>query len=255
MGVPATNAAFRLWVVLFNDSGTYRLAVINPTGDSSLFPLVEANLNSSLVPGGGSGIDSSGVFYSAVAVTSKFMRIVGWLDFSSGLATLGLWSVAPDIIRMFCPNNQKPGEQVISVAYNDLTVVTTTNVIPADNTIPQSSEGVQVYSIVNIIPASPANIMEFEVVVNCSHSVAGLVCLALFVGSDTDASAVAWGYVPAANAQIQITLAFRARARNAGPFNYLVRGGGTLAGTFTYNSSALFGGKVRTFARLRELVA
>ena len=94
MGV-ASSKAFRLWIVGFNDGGTFRLGAINcleHTANSSMtiFPLDEAALTSAVSVSTGS--DSAGVFYAGATITSKAMRVLGYLEWSLSGLTAGTWT-------------------------------------------------------------------------------------------------------------------------------------------------------------------
>lgn len=90
------STAFRLTVVLFDDSGTLRLGVINPT----LTVVNDTVVASSTAEGGAGAADSANVYYTGTAVTSKAFRVLGYLDYPSGLGTAGTWSAAPTTIGL-----------------------------------------------------------------------------------------------------------------------------------------------------------
>lgn len=95
MGTVA-NVPFRLAVVIFDDAGTLRLGLINPTTGS----VDETAVASSTAEGGAGAADSANTYYTGSAVTSKAFRVVGYLEYSTGLGTAGTWSAAPTIIQI-----------------------------------------------------------------------------------------------------------------------------------------------------------
>lgn len=101
----ANNTAFRIWIVGFNDGGTFRLGVINPASSTELSA---ANLVSSTAEGGAGAADSAGVFYSGTAVTSKAYCILGYVEYGSGLATAGTYASAPTTEQVFGPGVPLP---------------------------------------------------------------------------------------------------------------------------------------------------
>jgi hypothetical protein len=139
----ANNTAFRAWVVLFNDGGTLRLGIVNCLTSTGIFPLDEAALKSSTAEGGAGAADSAGVIYTGTAVTSKAYRIMGYIQYNSGLATAGTWSSGPDVIQLFGPGIKRPGD-LVNYTYTEVagfTAATGITQIPLDNSIPQNTEG------------------------------------------------------------------------------------------------------------------
>jgi len=104
--------AFRIWVVLFNDSGTLRLGAINCRSNTQIYSLNEDVLSSSSAEGGAGAADSVGTFYTNTAVSSKPMRILGYLDWNSGVTTAGTWNTLPSKIQIFGLGVRRPGEIV-----------------------------------------------------------------------------------------------------------------------------------------------
>lgn len=87
-----TNATpTHLVVVGFNDGGTLRLGIINPT----TLPVPDA-LASSTAEGGAGAADSAGVFYTGAAVTSKPYVVLGYIVITE--ATAGIWASAPTTV-------------------------------------------------------------------------------------------------------------------------------------------------------------
>lgn len=142
----ASNVAFRLWIVGFNDGGTFRLGVINCYSAGVAYPLAEWALASSTAEGGAGAADSAAVFYTGTAVSSKAFRILGFFSYESGLGTAGTWASTPTVIQLFGPGVPKPGDVVQSAS-----VTSTTN----DNTT--SSSLTSSSNTVTITPKSACN--------------------------------------------------------------------------------------------------
>jgi hypothetical protein len=87
--------ASRLWVVGFNDAGTFRLGVINLSTAVSIGDDVIA---SSTAEGGAGAADSAGVYYTGTAVASCPMRVLGFIE--STQATAGTWATTPSKIQL-----------------------------------------------------------------------------------------------------------------------------------------------------------
>jgi hypothetical protein len=114
----ANTVPFRLWVVVFNNAGTNVLALWQSvTGGSS--PTALAPLNECAVASA-TGISntatSAGTFYcpNGTTIASKAFRILGYLEWSSGLTTAGTYASGPTTIQTFGPGIKKPGDVVQS---------------------------------------------------------------------------------------------------------------------------------------------
>jgi hypothetical protein len=92
----SSGVASRLWVVGFSDAGTFRLGAINLSTYASMGDDV---LASSTAEGGAGGADSAGVFYTGTAVTSKAMRVLGYVE--STQATAGTWATTPSKVQLY----------------------------------------------------------------------------------------------------------------------------------------------------------
>ncbi len=138
------NTPFRLWVVIFNDGS---LGLINCRTSSGIAALTEFVLRSSTGEGGAGGADSAGVIYTASAVTTKPFRIVGFLEWQSGLTTAGTWDAAPDVIQPYGPGGPKPGEIIQTVQASTQTQTAGTLTSYTDTALS-----------VSLTPTSPCNL-------------------------------------------------------------------------------------------------
>lgn len=231
---------FRLWVALFDDAATLRLAAQNCLAGNNLYPLQEDGLASATAEGGAGAADQAGVFYAAAAIASKPFRLLGYLEWTSGLATAGAWSSGPDAIQMFSVGSKKPGDivqEVVKVVTGNGSGSTT---LPFDESEPQISEGI-LFTSQAFTPKSKMNRMQVEAMLHCSHSVATQVVLAIFQNlsssptANTNAIASGWGDVRATD--IPTTLHARASllTLTTSELVFQFRGGGSAAGTFYYN--------------------
>jgi hypothetical protein len=118
------NVPFRFWIVLFPGG---ILGVVNCiTGGASptqIFDLDESVLQS---PSASIG-NSAGTLYSAasVAANSPF-RILGYLDYASGLSTAGAYNSAPSKIQLFGPGVHLPGAVIKTLFVQPIATGTTT---------------------------------------------------------------------------------------------------------------------------------
>lgn len=114
----ANGVPFRLWVVVFNNAGANVLALWQSvTGGSSPSAIAPINEGAVASATGFSGsATSAGTFYcpNGTTITSKAFRILGYLEWSSGLTTAGTYASGPTAIQVFGPAIKKPGDVVQS---------------------------------------------------------------------------------------------------------------------------------------------
>lgn len=103
---------FRLWIVLFDDGGTLRLGAIKCTLATGFYALSEWALGSSTAEGGAGGADSAGVFYTNAAVAAKPYKILGFMDWDSGLTTAGAWASGPSRVQLYERGMPLPGQEI-----------------------------------------------------------------------------------------------------------------------------------------------
>lgn len=254
----ANNTAFRFWIVLFNDAGTARMGIINCMSGTTIFPLSACSTASSTAEGGAGAADSALTFYTGTAVTSKAFRVLGYLEYNSGLATAGTYATAPDRMCLLSFDTRMPGLVVQQVRVQTAAVVSGTTNLPSDDTIPQSGEGNAWGALdCTITPVSAANMLKSRVSTMLSNSsAAGNTSLALFQDATAGAlSAVTYGAFDADETQpVYLEHAFLANTTSATTLK--VRYGGTGGATVTGNGesgSRLLGGVANTFHEVVEI--
>src|ERR1043166_1596901 len=152
----ANNVPFRIWVTAHNNAGTVRLGLINcvigGAAPTQIFPLDEGQLVSTSA----GSANSAGGFYTEVdTITSKAFRILGYVEYASGLATAGTWASTPTSIQLFGPGVHKPGETVQVVYFTTATQSSTTS----------TSVGASAVSA-SITPTNAANLVAFNASAN-----------------------------------------------------------------------------------------
>jgi hypothetical protein len=156
----SNNVPFRFWVVAFNNAGTVVLGLINCSTATQIFPLNEATLKSSTPMSGGA--TSAGVFYTpnGVTVTNMPFKILGYIEYSAGLALAGTYGILPTTIQLFGSGIKKPGD-VLQKVY-------ATNGIPVST----SSGTPQIYLSQALTPSSSINLVEINASANGENATA-----------------------------------------------------------------------------------
>jgi hypothetical protein len=121
LGVPSSpaNQPFRLWLAAADNAGSMVLALWQSVSWSSGVPVAWQSWTEA-VPANTTGISGSatlaGTWYTpnGVALTGKSIRILGYLEWGSGLATPGSYASGPTAIQLFGPGIEKPGDAVQS---------------------------------------------------------------------------------------------------------------------------------------------
>lgn len=130
-GVPNATP-FRLWVLAFNNGGTVVLALFqsvvwSSSTPSAISPLTEAATKSTTAISGSA--TSAGVFYTpaGTSLTGKAFRILGYVDYGSGLVTSGTYATAPTAQQVFGPGIRRPGDVLQTLYFTTTTSTSTTS--------------------------------------------------------------------------------------------------------------------------------
>lgn len=159
----ASATAFRIWIGIFNDGGTPRLAAKVCSDANAIYPLTDWQLQSAVAEGGAGGADSAGVMYSSAVITSRPFRILGYLDFSTGQATAGTWATNPDKIQIFEAGTPLPGTPLQAVkstrtTQESFTSTTYVNSNVAVNITPQASPNKVALSVFSTAALGNSNV-------------------------------------------------------------------------------------------------
>lgn len=253
-----SSTAFRIWVVIFDDGGTLRLGAINCLSSAlNIYPLQDDIIASSTAEGGAGGADSAHVFYTGSAVTSKAYRILGYLEWNTSGVTAGTWTTSNlSKVQLFGPGVKLPGD-VVQIQRLDDGVDATNNpstVLPADNTIPQNTEGNQ-YLSQAITPTSAANLLNISSQINVTTAQAdgNWFSMSLFQDSTANAlisTATRAGRVISNNAYI-MAISHRIRAGTSSSTTFKIRAGGETTDTVIFNNG-LFADTVNSYLEIIE---
>lgn len=257
--------SFRLWGAIFNDGGTDRLAIINCVSSvagagsgrdvTAIYPLAGWGIASATLSDNAS--DNSQVFYANAAIAAKAYTTVGYATWETGLAAAGVWSAAPTRAQLFGPGVPLPG-QLIQPQRNDLgTSATGTTVVPADNTIPQITEGDQ-YMTQPVTPSSAANVLCIYAASTVTNSAApNNMSMSLYQDTTANALKTAGATITAATQLAQLNINHMMLALLSVATTFRIRAGGNSAGTTTFNGSGgaqLYGAVLNSFVEVREVM-
>lgn len=137
------------------------------------------------------------------------------------------------------------------------TTLTGTTLIPFDNTIPQSGEGTNMFSVA-WTPAATGNKIRVEANLFGAYSVAAHVTAALFQDATANALAAVSVQTTTTNQDVCHTLVYEFTAASTSATTLKVNVGGSIAGTYTMNGNsgtAIFGGVATSSFRVTEIKA
>ena len=116
-----TATTCRLWVVGINNAGTMALCLFNALSGTTIAPINEA-ANQTSASGTTGGTSAQTYYCSTSAVTSKAIRILGYVE-ATWLSGTG-WSTTPSLVQIFGPGIKKPGD-VVQIVRGSLITATT----------------------------------------------------------------------------------------------------------------------------------
>lgn len=246
--------AHRLYVVGVNDAGVFRLGIYNPWDDANKFlrGISDADLYSSTAEGGAGAADSPLVLYTGTAVVTKAVRTLAYLESTQAVA--GTWVTVPSKPQLMGPGVYRTGDEVARSYKAFGAVATGTTLLPADDTIPQITEGDE-YMTIPHTPRSAINLLDVTALWCGTNTVTQQLAAALFQ------DAIANGLKVAVNANgaallVPLPLQHQMVALTVNAITFRVRAGGQNAGTTTFNGAAgarLYGGAMGSFMQVREI--
>ena len=253
--VGATSAtAFRLWLVGFNDGGTFRLGVIKCALTDGVYGLQDNVLESSTAEGGAGAADSAGVIYTGTGVTAKAMRVLGYLEYT--LTTAGTWDAAPSVINIYSHGDRLPGEAVQIRRNQTGATASGSTTIPADDTVPQNTEGTQ-FMTQAITPRSAINLLTIEHNADYGGSAAQHFIVALFQDSTASALAAIITYIAGEAFFSDVRLVHQMVAGTTAATTFKIRTGPTSAATIYlngYSVGRLLGGVSAAIMSVSEIM-
>ena len=201
----AGTVAGRIWVVAFDDGGTVRLGVINCRNGVNITPLSPSGIASSTAEGGAGAADSAGVFYTGTAVAAKAYTVLGFMEWSAGLAVAGTWGIVPTKIEPYSIGMVMPGERLQRQRATYTTYSTNSTLGAFGNNKMQNTEGGEILSA-SVTPSSAANVLDIKTVAHIAPTTATSMQAGIFQDSTAAALSQTNNAVGIADAQAAVTV-------------------------------------------------
>ena len=121
----SNSTPFRIWIFEEYNGGSPEIAVSTCSTTTQIYPCASWETNRVTTTTISGLATAAGTPYSAAGVSNDAVRIIGYCDFASGLATVGAWASACTTLAPFGPGVSRPG-QVVFHAENGFTTTATT---------------------------------------------------------------------------------------------------------------------------------
>lgn len=163
------------------------------------------------------------------------------------------------IWQAYSPSSSQTGTVVQVVNTQTGAEAHGTTTIPADDTIPQKTEGTEFMTLA-VTPTDAANKLKIDVVIMSSYTVTAWTIVALFQDAGNDALAAIADFQAADGGGANSTIIAFSHYMTAGTTSsttFKVRAGGHTAGTITFNgagSARLLGGVMASSITITEIV-
>jgi len=256
----SNNTPFRIWIFLAYNSGTPVLGVATCSSSTALFPCAAWETIRKSGTAISAGATSLGTLYTTSTVTNDSIRIIGYADYGSGLATAGTWASTPTTLQSCLPpfTCKRPGDLIQVVRTSTGAVNNGSNTFTSNDTIPINTAGDQ-YMTQNITPVAAPNVLEIE----ASGAFNAGAATRMFAGLFQDATANALTAVQAASTatatvqDVPIRLLWFMQAGTTSSTTFKVRAGNTTGANFTFNGEAstrVFGGVMNSYIQVKEIM-
>lgn len=152
-------------------------------------------------------------------------------------------------------DSSEAGKVIQMVNYQTSAVVTTTSIIPWDNTIPQITEGAEFLSI-SITPKSATNILIVEGVLSMTADTTNSICTkSLFLAGTSNALYTTNNYSINVNHMTAVPMRYKMVAGATTPLTFSIRAGNHTAVRTTMNgwtAAAYYGGSWTSSIQITE---
>jgi len=199
----------------------------------------------------GTGSDSDIVLYTTNLLTGAAVRLIGRITIATG-ATPGDWSSEDTRIELWTPSMKKTGDIIQRIFNSTGARASTTNVLPFDDTTPQSTEGVEVINqAITATNALNKICIESQTFVSCETAV-DIITGSIFEGTSC---LTATAEHISAIGEVCIIRVYWEKAAIASSTTYSLRVGRSSGNTLWINGTSVerkFNGTANTYIKVWE---
>lgn len=256
LGTSSSNVPFRIWIFLDDNAGTPAIGVSTCSSATAIYPCAswESTLKTSTTIS--AGATSGGTLYATAGVSLDAVRIVGYCDFATGLATAGTYASSCTSLQVFGPGIKKPGDVVQAVYNQSGTQNSSTNTYTLSATSPTPSGGLSIVAQA-IVPSASMNILNVNGQGLLTVSTAGSQTVFIYDTTNTTTKAVAAGNLTNNAIPITIPVTYRGVANSTSSITFTLYGTSS-AGTVFVNGLTgpvqYFGTISNSFIRVEEIM-
>jgi hypothetical protein len=169
-----STCPFRVWIFVEYNGGTPELGVATCSNTTTIFSCAawESTLVTSTTISGSAG--TAGTLYATTGVNLDAVRIIGYCDFSSGMATAGTWASSCTTLQMFGPGIPKPGAVVRTLYFTNSQATTGSGTTPTATHLTGA-----------ITPTSAANLIRAQAFGMLGGSSTGAAISSIYRGTST----------------------------------------------------------------------
>lgn len=225
----ANSSAFRYWVVAIDNAGVVELAVINclvgGATPTAIAPLDDTALITTTAI---ASAPSAATFYSATARANVAMRILGYIEYGSGLVSAGVYASVPTRVQLFGPGVPRPGSVVQQKVMSTTTVTSVVNsTTPVATALTQSITPTSAANVIAALCAAPGQVN--------STTVGGMAQLGRNSSANLIGSTGTWFTAAAGNSNVPGMLAALDKPNTVAATTYTayIFNGSAGTGTFT----------------------
>jgi hypothetical protein len=150
LGTQSSNVPFRIWIFVEYNGGSPEIVVATCSISAQIYPCTSWETNRTTTTTISGFATAAGTPYSTTGVSNDSLRIIGYCDFASGLATAGSWASSCTTLQLMGPGVKKPGDIIQTVVNSTTTAGTTTSATFATLSNAQS-QAITPTSTINLI--------------------------------------------------------------------------------------------------------
>lgn len=256
------NVPFRIWLFMTANGGTPQVGAAVCSSAATIFPCASWETNRQTTVAITGLAATSGVLYATSGVSNDAVRIIGYCDFASGLATVGAWASACTTLQIMGPGIKKPGDLIQTVFAQSATAAQTATTYTPSATLPTTANGALAVATPSFTATSSPNLIRLRGVATGSLVTATAATFVGYLATGTtvvNAGAVVGS--TAATALFSVPLSYQVLAPSSGGTPsatvyaiYVIGTGSSSSNAINQGTAALFTGAAISNLTVEEIM-